>query len=200
METINIKNNQRYVAVIALFMLSSLFANVNYSTKGKDILSQSTSRESSAVYASESSILEQNNEEDLQIAKQEMSKTQATYERKVDKIRKYLSSRGSPLAEYSEEFVKAADHYGIDYKLVAAISIVESGGGKHNFRSHNAWGWGKSGFNSWTEGIWTVSKGLSKYYAGGRTTPSTIAPSYCPPTAESWASKVSYVMSVISEQ
>jgi hypothetical protein len=200
METINIKNNQRYVAVIAIFMTFSLIANINYSIEGKDILSQSTSRESSVVYASETSTIEQSNVEEFEIAEQKVSKAQATYEKKVAKINKYLSSRNSPLAKYSEEFVKAADHYGIDYRFVAAISIIESGGGKNNFRPYNAWGWGKSGFNSWTEGIWEVSKGLSKYYAHGATTPQTIAPSYCPPNAQAWASKVSYVMNVISNQ
>jgi hypothetical protein len=200
METINIKNNRRILAVIATFLLFSLFANVYYYQTGKDILAQSTSREGIAVYANEFSNIEQVTVEEIDATQKQISKEEIEFNRKVSKIKKYLEGRGAPLAKYSEEFVKAADHYGIDYRLVAAISIIESSGGKHNFRPHNAWGWGKSGFDSWEDGIWAVSKGLGKYYARGATTPQTIAPSYCPPNAVAWARKVSYVMGVIANQ
>jgi hypothetical protein len=201
MDSISIKNNRRILAVIATFLFFSLFANIYYYQTGKDILSQSTSRESTAVYANEiPSDLEHINIEETQAKERKLSKEEIVFNSKVSKIRKYLLLRGAPLAKYAEEFVKAADHYGIDYRLVAAISIIESSGGKYNFRPHNAWGWGKSGFKSWKDGIWAVSEGLSKYYAFGATTPQTIAPSYCPPSADAWARKVSYVMRVISNQ
>jgi hypothetical protein len=116
---------------------------------------------------------------------------------RVAKIKAYLSQRAAPLADYAKDFVAAADTYGIDYNIVAAISVIESEGGKHTFRPYNAWGWGKSGFSSWEEGIWTVSKGISKYYAKGMTTPRSISYSYCPPTADSWAAKVQSVMNKI---
>lgn len=116
---------------------------------------------------------------------------------KVANIRNYLSNRNSPLAQYAEEFVKAADHYEIDYRIVAAISVVESGAGIHNFRPHNAWGWGRMSFENWTEGIWTVSGGISRYYARGMTTPELMAPRYCPPNAEYWARTVRFVMNQI---
>lgn len=118
---------------------------------------------------------------------------------KVAKIRTYLEGRNSPLAEYAEEFVKAADKYGIDYRIVAAISIIESGGGKNNFRPYNAWGWGKKGFANWTEGIWAVSAGIGKYYSKGLTTPRLISYSYCPPNADAWAGKVQGVMNIIAQ-
>lgn len=117
--------------------------------------------------------------------------------KKVENIRKYLAGRHAPLADYAEEFVKAADHYNIDYRIIAAISVIESGGGKHNFRPHNAWGWGKMTFENWTEGIWTVSAGISRYYSRGLTTPQLIAPYYCPPNAVKWAQNVTFVMNQI---
>ena len=116
---------------------------------------------------------------------------------RVAKIQAYLSQRNAPLADYAKEFVAAADKYGIDYRLVASISVIESEGGKNTFRPYNAWGWGKSGFTSWEEGIWKVSEGLSKYYAKGLTTPRLISKSYCPPSADHWATKVQYVMDKI---
>jgi hypothetical protein len=200
METINIRNNRRYIAVIAIIMILSLFTNIYYYIGGKDILAQSTSRERAVVYAGEIENTEHINIEEINATEKTLSKEEIEFNKKVKRINKYLSNRNAPLAKYAQEFVKAADHYDIDYRLVAAISIIESGGGEHTFKPYNAWGWGKSGFKSWKDGIWTVSKGLSKYYASGRTTPRTIAPSYCPPTADAWASKVSYVMNVISNQ
>lgn len=120
-------------------------------------------------------------------------------ESKIAKVRAYLTKRNSPLAEYAEEFVKAADTYGIDYRIVAAISIIESGGGKNNFRVYNAWGWGKKGFANWTEGIWAVSAGIGKYYSRGLTTPRLISYAYCPPNADAWARKVQGVMNIIAQ-
>jgi len=201
MENINIKHNRIYVAVVAIFMILSLFSNVHYYIGGKELFTSNNSKSNtSAVYANENINSKQINIEEIKIEEQKISKAQADHEAKVAKVQKYLSGRGAPLANYAEEFVKAAEHYDIDYRLVAAISIIESGGGKHNFKPYNAWGWGKSGFDSWEDGVWEVSKGLSKYYATGRTTPQSIAPSYCPPSATSWANKVSYVMNVISNQ
>ena len=117
--------------------------------------------------------------------------------RKVENIRKYLAERNAPLADYAQEFVKAADHYGIDYRIVAAISVIESNGGRHTFKAYNAWGWGKSSFENWTDGIWSVSAGISKYYSKGLTKPELIAPYYCPPNAVKWAQNVNYVMNQI---
>ena len=117
----------------------------------------------------------------------------------VENVRAYLVQRNSPLAQYAQEIVKAANEYGIDYRLVPAISIIESSGGIHTFRTYNAWGWGKKNFSSWEEGIWAVSKGLGNYYAKGLNTPQKISVYYCPPSAGEWARKVSFVMKQIGE-
>jgi hypothetical protein len=119
------------------------------------------------------------------------------YLAKVEKVRKYLSNRNSPLADYAEEFVKAAEEYSIDYNLVAAISVIESGAGKKCFKPYNAWGWGNMSFDNFKEGIWTVSKGLGKYYANGLNTPKLIGPRYCPPNAVKWGNNVQFVMNQI---
>lgn len=119
---------------------------------------------------------------------------------KIQNIKNFLEKRNSPLAKYAEEFVLAAEHWNIDYRLVASISIVESGGGKTNFRPFNAWGWGKYGFENWEDGIWSVTKGLSTgYVSKGLDTPLEIAKVYCPPSYSSWAMKVSYLMKDIEQ-
>lgn len=124
-------------------------------------------------------------------------KVQEATDTRVVQIQTYLAGRNAPLADYAKEFVKAADAYGIDYRLVASISVIESSGGLNTFKPYNAWGWGNMTFSSWEEGIWTVSKGIAKYYSLGLTTPRSISYSYCPPTADSWAAKVQYVMNEI---
>jgi len=130
-------------------------------------------------------------EETIQI---EAVVTQKVADKRVIQIKQYLSKRNAPLAKYAQDFVDAADKYGIDYRIVAAISIIESGGGKNTFKPYNAWGWGKSGFANWKEGIYAVSKGLGKYYDIGLTTPKLIS------SANNWASKVQFVMNEISKQ
>ena len=121
---------------------------------------------------------------------------------KAQKIETYLRvNRGNaPLAKHAEKFVEVANKYGLDYRLLPAISVMESEGGKKLFRPYNAWGWGKSGFANWKEGIYSVSKGLGKYYSNGLTTPKLISKYYCPPSADGWANKVQYVMNEISKQ
>ena len=105
----------------------------------------------------------------------------------------FFQSYDSPLATYSAYFVKMADKYGIDWKLLPAIAGVESTFGKKiPVGSYNAYGWngGNARFDSWEEGIEEVCRKLKeKYYERGLKTPYKIAPVYCPPSLV-WAGKV----------
>lgn len=89
---------------------------------------------------------------------------------RVKILRSYLKQNDSPLAPYADEFVRTADKYNLDWKLVAAISGVESTfGNAIPPYSYNAWGWGVYGdnvikFKSWNEGIETISQGLREKY------------------------------------
>ena len=82
----------------------------------------------------------------------------------------FLKQYNSPLTPYASEFVAMADKYNLDWKLVAAISGVESTFGKEiPNNSYNAWGWGVYGdnvtyFKSWADGIDTISQGLREKY------------------------------------
>lgn len=84
-------------------------------------------------------------------------------------LKDYLARYDSPLQNHAQDFVDAADKYSLDWKLVAAISGVESTFGKQIPGGYNAWGWGvygnqALGFKSWTDGIFEVSKGLKVGY------------------------------------
>jgi hypothetical protein len=89
---------------------------------------------------------------------------------RVKILNKFLKQNNSPLAPYAGEFIKMADKYNLDWKLVAAISGVESTfGNAIPPYSYNAWGWGVYGdnvinFKSWNDGIDTISQGLRERY------------------------------------
>lgn len=110
-------------------------------------------------------------------------------------LKKYLESHDSPLAEYADVFVENSEEYGLDWRLVPAISGVESTFGKHiPYKSYNAYGWanGAYNFNSWEDSIGVVSKTLSeKYIARGANTTREIARIYAPPSS-TWARNVEF--------
>ncbi len=97
-------------------------------------------------------------------------RTEIKEDRRAKILKAYLLSKNSPLATSSETFVKNADKYNLDWKLLVAISAVESTYGQQiPNNSYNAWGWGIYGdhmilFTSWNEGIETISKGLREKY------------------------------------
>ena len=95
---------------------------------------------------------------------------QTGFDSRVKILTSYLKQYNSPLVPYASDFVAAADKYNLDWRLVAAISGVESTFGKEiPTNSYNAWGWGVYGdnvinFKSWSNGIDTVSQGLRERY------------------------------------
>ena len=114
---------------------------------------------------------------------------------KVRKVEEFYARWNAPLGAHADYIVQVSEELGLDYRLIPAISIVESSGGQHCFRSYNAWGWGKSGFTSFEQGIYTVGNGLANGYHTSN--PYAIAPRYNPVTPDSWANKVSSLMSQI---
>jgi hypothetical protein len=119
---------------------------------------------------------------------------------RVDNLRAFLDKYNSPLTEYADEFVSYADIYGLDYRMVPAITGVESTFGKRiPINSYNAYGWanGKYRFASWEGSIEHVSMTLrTKYIDKGAPSISKIARRYAPPSS-TWAGKVKYFMGKI---
>ena len=81
----------------------------------------------------------------------------------------FFSKYKCPDPTYANEYIAAADRYGIDYRLLPAISIQESTCGKHE-ALNNWWGWdsARTGFSSVPGGIDFVARQLadSPYYKG----------------------------------
>lgn len=100
----------------------------------------------------------------------------------ANQIDSYLRDKGSPLAGLGKTFVSAGRRYGVDPRLLVAISGSESSFGKHNYGSHNAWGWGPGiDFKSWGHAINSIAKGLRQNYLNeGRKTIPKIGAKWAP--------------------
>lgn len=119
-------------------------------------------------------------------------------------IASFLKQHKSPLSPLSEEFVKVADRYELDFRLLPAIAMQESNGGKKLPKnSFNPFGYGIYGdkvlrFASFQEAIDRVGRGLKKDYLDqGLENPNQIMAKYTPPSLQkggAWALGVSAFM------
>ncbi len=125
---------------------------------------------------------------------------------RVTKLKAYLETHNSPLADSAGHFVAEADRLNMDWKLVAAIAGVESTFGKHiPANSYNGWGWAiftgqKDGkhFADWNDGITTVSEGLRfNYMDKGLTTLDQIGRRYA--ASPTWSTKVRFFLQKIED-
>lgn len=134
------------------------------------------------------------------VLKNEAGLDSASQIQKINQLEAFLESYRSPLAPYARVLVEVAEKYQIDWKLVPAITGVESTFGRQiPYNSYNAYGWanGKYSFSSWEESIEKVTKTLKeKYYDRGLNNPYKIGPVYAPPS-KTWAGKVSRFMNEI---
>lgn len=80
---------------------------------------------------------------------------------KANRIDAYFEKRDMPLAGHGMEFVRAAEKYNIDWRLLPAIGVRESSGGKRMMNS-NPFGWGSAEipFADFTEAIEVVAMNL----------------------------------------
>lgn len=115
----------------------------------------------------------------------------------------FLHKYNSPFADKAGIFIREADKNNLDWKLLVAISGVESTFGQAYPRgSYNAWGWGiygtnRHGFASWEDAIATISRELRERYMDkwGAQNVYQIGRYYA--ASPTWASRVSYFMGKI---
>ncbi len=88
---------------------------------------------------------------------------------KAQKLQAFFEAHGCPRPFHAEDYVAAADLYGIDYRLLPAVSVRESTCGVYAHRN-NRWGWAslRVGFRSVARGIHYISSQLAfgRYYRG----------------------------------
>lgn len=97
---------------------------------------------------------------------------------RADAIDSYFRDRSMPLEGTGMAFVLVAEKYGLDWRLLPAISVRESSGGKAGC-GHNPFGWGScklNNFGSYEQAIEALGKNLggasaktARYYAGKST-------------------------------
>lgn len=80
---------------------------------------------------------------------------------RAERIDRYFSKRGMPLAGYGAKFVEISEKCNIDWRLLPAIGVRESSGGLH-MMNENPFGWGsaKIKFYNFEDAIETVSDNL----------------------------------------
>ncbi len=114
----------------------------------------------------------------------------------------------SPLADFASDFIDSADKYNLDFRLLPAIAMQESNGGKVLPKnSFNPFGYGIYGgkvlrFESFLEAIDKVGGGLKNDYIDkGFKTPEEIMAKYTPPSLQkggAWAMGVSAFMEALN--
>lgn len=96
---------------------------------------------------------------------------------RADKIDAYFAKRDMPLEGYGGKMIEEAEKNEIDWRLIPAIAIKESTGGKFAC-GYNPFGWGscKIKFKSWNHAIEVVAHNLggnnpatAQYYDGTTT-------------------------------
>lgn len=123
---------------------------------------------------------------------------------RIANLKYFFRKYDSVLYDQSDYIVRTADQYKLDYRLLPAIAMQESGLCKYIYEgSHNCWGWGIYGnkitrFDSYEEAIETISRGIKKNYIDkGLTTPEAIMRKYTPPSDGSWAFGVNTFLKMI---
>lgn len=119
-------------------------------------------------------------------------------------IEEFFNSQNSPLAAFSANFIAVADFYQLDFRLLPAISMQESNGGKKipedtfNPFGYGIYGSKKVHFEGWSDAIETVGKALREDYLDeGLHTPEQIMTKYTPPSLAkggTWAIGVNQFM------
>lgn len=104
----------------------------------------------------------------------------------AQKIDTYFGDKGLPLAGHGAEMIEASEKYGLDWRLLPALAMRETGGGdkacpvtykktKDIRYTYNVFGWGSCGikFDSYEDAFDTLAMNLSgnnpataKYYKG----------------------------------
>ena len=132
---------------------------------------------------------------------------------RAEKLTKFLKERNSPLVGNVRDFIRTADDFDLDWRLLPAISAVESGMGQHtpSCARYNPFGWtsttspcGYWRFDSFDEAIRFVGGKIatktaySKFQRTGRV--EELALAYNPGGWEEWTAKVNYFMELLNQK
>ena len=77
-------------------------------------------------------------------------------------LKQYLVDNAAPVAQHAEVFLRVADEFDLDWRLLPSLSMIESSGGKF-CKNNNIFGWGNGHevFHSVRAGIRRVADRLA---------------------------------------
>ena len=129
---------------------------------------------------------------------------------KADAIDSYFGKRNMPLEGTGAKMVEVAELHNLDWRLIPAIAVRESTGGKHQCKKvgFNPFGWAscKIGFKSYDHAIETIATNLAgknpntEYHYADKDT-KEILQAYNPPSIVlRYAEQVMSIMDTIGEE
>jgi hypothetical protein len=82
---------------------------------------------------------------------------------RIARLEKFFKSYHCPAPLHTSEYIRAADGYGLDYRLLPAVSIRETLCGRTEKRQHNPWGYHHQNFPSIEVGIDFLAQRLTQH-------------------------------------
>jgi hypothetical protein len=84
-------------------------------------------------------------------------------DQRFNRLEAFFQSYKCPAPHYVDEYLNAADSFAIDYRLLPAISVLESTCGTYQ-RHNNRWGWdsARKGFSSFRAGLQYIAHQLAE--------------------------------------
>lgn len=126
---------------------------------------------------------------------------------RAEKIDQYFKSKGLPLAGYGKKMVEVADKNDIDWRLIPAIAMRESTGGKFACKkvTFNPFGWAscRVGFKSYDHAIESLGQHLggnhpkTKNYYDGKDVEGILKTYNPPKVVPQYADQVMNIMKSI---
>ena len=155
-------------------------------------------------------LLEKLNSGNILVAERVANQEEETLKVQAEAIDAYFEDRDMPLSGLGKKMAEEATKNDLDWRLVAAIAVRESTGGKFDCKKvdNNPFGWGscKIGFKSNEEAIETVARNLggnnpkTAYHYDDKTT-MQILRAYNPPTiVRHYAEQVISIMNAIGPE
>ena len=125
---------------------------------------------------------------------------------RITVLTKFFTDYRSPLTTQVQTLVKQADIWGLDYALIPAIAMQESGGCKTiPINSFNCWGLGIYGtkvtrFENFEKAISQVAKTIKEtYIKRGLTNPTLLEDRWAPSSRGLWSYSVNFFIGKIRE-
>ena len=126
------------------------------------------------------------------------SETDSVVDPRVERLREYLKSKNSPMADYTD-LLLAQYHY----KFIIGISFAESNFCKQNIRPHNCWGIGGDTpevYKNYPEAFARANELIQKYQDSGLTNATLMRNRWVGWKNDSWTVAVNTAIGQLAEQ